>query len=291
MFSLVEAPPGPFDYCGVTRCYAQRMVDTSAAYFRALGDDRYEPTAHAGGAWRDDELHLAPVAGLLIHHLDRWRAEHGDSRLMFSRVSIDVLGQIARDTISLHTEVVRPGRTIELLEATATIGGRVTLRGRAWLLQRNDTAEVEGNPFPPMPSRDECTEHAWLHDWKGGFIASITAQQDPSSVPGNARVWVTSNVALVDGEAPSPLAEFCKVLDAANGLGIRADPSEWMFPNVDLTVHLFRQPVGVTAGFDTRVAFGADGIGVTTSVVHDAHGPVASLQQSLTVRRMPVGGM
>ena len=43
-------------------------------YFQALGDDRYEPTAHASGAWREDELHLAPVAGLLIHHMDRRKA-------------------------------------------------------------------------------------------------------------------------------------------------------------------------------------------------------------------------
>ncbi|NLB47357.1 MAG: thioesterase family protein [Microbacteriaceae bacterium] len=261
------------------------------AYFQALGDDRYEPTAHASGAWREDELHLAPVAGLLIHHMDRWRELHTDGTLTFSRISIDVLGQIGRETIELRTEVIRPGRTIEMIETIATIAGRVTLRARAWLLQRNDTEAVEGTAFPAMPTIDSCSGDAWLKGWGGGFISSIDARQALDSAPGNARAWVSSELSLVEGEAVSPLADFCKLLDTANGLAIRADPTQWMYPNVDLTLHLFRQPIGTTVGFDTRVAFGPEGVGVTSSVVHDVNGPVATLQQSLTVRRMPEGGM
>jgi len=140
------------------------------SYFVALGSDRYLPTDHAGGAWRDDELHLAPVAGLLVHHLERWRQAHGSAALEFSRFSIEVLGQIWREEIALTTEVIRPGRTIELIETTAVIGPRVVLRARAWLLHISDTSEIEGNDFPPMPTVSECTEPAKLADWDGGFI-------------------------------------------------------------------------------------------------------------------------
>ena len=65
---------------------------------------------------------------------------------------------------------------------------------------------------------------------------------------------------------------------------VREDPRAVAFPNVDLTAHFFTEPRGAWVGFDTRVSFGATGMGVTSSVIHDVHGPVGTLNQSLTVR-------
>jgi len=262
-------------------------VSTPNAYFVSLGEDRYMPTSHAGGAWRDDELHLAPVAGLVIHHLERWRDQHLDGSLVFSRFAFEVLGQIAREEISITTEVVRPGRTIELVEATAVIGGRVTIRARAWLLQTSDTTDVAAHEFAPMPSLDECTSDSSLLEWPGGFIASISARQAPGRRPGRARAWITTDVDLVSGEPVQPLANYAKLLDTANGVAVREEPTEWMFPNVDLTLHFFTQPTGTAVGLDTRVAFGGNGIGVTSSVMHDVNGPVGTVMQSTTLRRVP----
>jgi hypothetical protein len=56
------------------------------------------------------------------------------------------------------------------------------------------------------------------------------------------------------------------------------------FPNVDLTAHLVRSPEPGWLGFDTTVTFGPTGHGLTSSVLHDEHGPVGTLAQSLTVR-------
>ncbi len=57
-----------------------------------------------------------------------------------------------------------------------------------------------------------------------------------------------------------------------------------MFPNVDLSIHLYRQPEGRWVGLDTGVVFGRDGQGLTSTVLHDMHGPVGQAQQILTVR-------
>jgi hypothetical protein len=40
-------------------------------------------------------------------------------------------------------------------------------------------------------------------------------------------------------------------------------------------------------GLDTTVVFGPDGVGLTSTVLHDAHGPVGRSEQMLTVR--PLG--
>lgn len=253
-------------------------------YFEALGNGRYMPTEHASGAWRDDELHLAPVAGLIIHHLERWRAEHADPSMVFSRITLEVLGQIARSEIELTTEVVRPGRTIELVQTTAVVGGRTTILARAWLLQTSDTGNVEGNEFDAMPSPDDCEEYTTLSSWPGGFIRSLRGVCPSDNRPGRARVWITSDLDLVAGEPSIELAEFAKFLDTSNGIGPREDPTKWFFPNVDLSLHFFRQPQGRQVGFDGKVAFGANGIGLTSTVMHDLQGPVGVIQQSLTVR-------
>lgn len=60
-----------------------------------------------------------------------------------------------------------------------------------------------------------------------------------------------------------------------------------LFPNLDLTAHFFRTPVGRWLGLDTSVSFGERGIGLTSSVLHDAIGPLGTLAQSLTVRPLP----
>ena len=59
-----------------------------------------------------------------------------------------------------------------------------------------------------------------------------------------------------------------------------------MFPNVDLTIHLFREPVRGWVGFDTKVTMGTTGMGLTSTTLHDELGPVGRAEQILTVRPM-----
>ncbi len=68
---------------------------------------------------------------------------------------------------------------------------------------------------------------------------------------------------------------------------MRETPREWMFPNLDLTIHLMRRPTGRWLGLDTTVSFGPTGQGLTSSVLHDQEGPLGSVQQTLTVRPIP----
>ena len=65
---------------------------------------------------------------------------------------------------------------------------------------------------------------------------------------------------------------------------VREPPEEVHFPNVDLTAHLVRSPAAGWLGFDTTVTFGPGGHGLTRSVLHDEHGPLGSVAQTLTVR-------
>ena len=254
------------------------------SYFERLGAHRFQPTSHAGGAWQDDEQHFSPLGGLLVHALERVRASEQRPGLLISRVSFDILGRIALDEFEIHVETPRPGRTIELMEATAVIGGRPAVRARAWLLSSQDTSAVAGGEPDPLPSPESLPPWEMSSLWPGGYIASLDTRVVGTREPGRNTAWVSSPVDLVAGETASPLASYVARVDTANGIAVRQDPTRWMFPTVDLTIHFHRQPEGEWTGLDTSVTFGSTGQGLTSTELHDISGPVGRAEQILTVR-------
>jgi hypothetical protein len=254
-----------------------------SSYYTRVDDTRFRPTEHAGGAWRSDEQHFAPVAGLMTHAVERHTEGSG---LQVSRLAFEILGVIGAQESEVRVETVRAGRTIQLLEATMTVAGRPVVRGRAWLLSRQDTTAVAGGEPAPMPPPDALPAWDGPATWPGGYIASLDVRRS-SEGPGRAQAWLRTAVDVLDGEPVGPLARFVGLIDTANGIAVRQPPGEWMFPNLDLTVHLHRQPVGGPVGLDTSVVFGPDGVGLTSSVLHDARGAVGRAEQILTVR--PLG--
>jgi hypothetical protein len=128
-----------------------------------------------------------------------------------------------------------------------------------------------------MPAWDPTTL------WPGGFIASAEVRRAQVE-PGRASYWVRTPLPLIEDEKVSRLASAAGLFDIANGMTVRADPRDVAFPNVDLTAHLFTEPRGDWIGFDTTVSFGPEGLGLTSSVIHDEHGPIGTLSQILTVR-------
>ncbi|WP_105968351.1 thioesterase family protein [Streptomyces geranii] len=257
---------------------------TDGSYYERIDEHRYKPTVHVGGAWDPDEQHFSPLGGLIVHAMDRHLAARPDSGLVLSRISHDILGRPALDECEIRVETLRPGRTIELLEAVVLIAGRPVVRTRAWLLAALDTTAVEGGPedrLTPPEALDPWSMHL---AWPGGYVASLDVRQVAPPRPGRATAWLSTRLALVADEPSSPLASYVTLVDTANGIAVRQPPTAWMFPNVDLTIHLHRQPEGDWTGLDTTVTFGPTGQGLTSSVLHDIHGPVGTAQQMLTVR-------
>ena len=254
------------------------------SYFHRVGAARFRPTELTGGAWATDEQHIAPMTGLIAHEAERFAARRGPAGMVTTRISMDILGVLKLEEFDVDVTVLRPGRTIELLEAVVTARGRAAVRARIWRMSQQDTSAVAGGAAQPLPHPAGLASYPLSDVWPGGFITSVDVRPVGEPRPGRGRVWITSAATLVAGEAASPLAEFVKLVDTANGIAVRESPKEWMFPNLDLTLHLHRQPEGRWVGLDTTVAFGATGTGLTSSVLHDVTGPVGRAEQILTVR-------
>lgn len=239
------------------------------SFYRRVDESTFRPTVRAQGVWRSTEQHMGPASGLLTHALET-AFPRGDVQL--SRISFDILGVISAEDTVVHVELVRPGRTIEMLEARLEIGGR--------------TAALPGPDAWPTWRLDD--------HWSGGYISTLDGRVHPDAVAGRAQAWLRTDTTLIEDEPVSDLVAFTTLVDTANGIGARVPPRDWMFPNTDLTIHYFRTPSfdGADAGnrwvgFDTSGTFGPGGVGLTSSALFDAQGQVGRAEQILTLRRMP----
>ena len=261
-------------------------IGMTGAYFDSVAAGVYRPTALAGGAWNDDEIHFSPLGGLIVHAMDLHRdarGSHGDGKEL-GRISFDILGFLAADDCVISVETIRPGRTIELIEATVTIAGRTAVVARAWFIATADTTAVAGGAPASLPEPDACGPWAISEGWPGGYVASLEVRVVAPPLPGRTSAWLRTGASLVAEQPSSAHARFVALIDTANGIAVRKPPTEWMFPNLDLTVHLYRQPTGPWVGLDTTVTFGPAGHGLTSSALHDVDGPVGRAEQILTLR-------
>lgn len=266
-------------------------TDTTApaGFFERIDEHRFRPTHHAQGAWNAEDQHFSPLAGLIAHAIDRHLAQRPDGGLALARISYDILGRLALDECEISVRTLRPGRTIELLEAVVIISERPVVRARAWLLATADTTAIARSPVRQLAAPESFDRWPMDDLWSGGYISSIDVRRHESA-PGRATAWVSARVPLLAGEPISSLASFLALVDTANGIAVQQAPTEWMFPNLDLTVHLHRRPEGEWTGLDATASFGPGGHGLTSTVLHDVAGPVGQAEQILTVRPTPPAG-
>src|SRR5690606_26519311 len=120
----------------------------------------------------------------------------------------------------------------------------------------------------------ELEGSAGFTQWPGGYIRSFEARLAPGHRPGRGRAWLRPLHPLTDAEPVSALARLVGVADTTNGIATRVEPGAggWAFPNVDLQLHFYREPDGEWLGLANSVSFGSDGIGLTSTVLHDESG-------------------
>ena len=219
-----------------------------------------------------------------MHELERWLAERPADDKLVTRISSDYLGVFGFEECAVTCDVIRTGRSVELVEVVVAQNARPAMRTRVWRVSETDTAAVEGGARAPLPPPSEAAPFDWSAVWPGGFVASLDVRTVGAPGAGRTTAWMTTALSVVDGDPVSDLTRLALLVDAMNGIAVRKPPQQWLFPNVDLTVHLFRQPEGPWLGLETTVTFGPTGHGLTSSELHDLGGHLGRAEQSLLVR-------
>jgi hypothetical protein len=179
------------------------------AYFQRTGESAFRATGHVSGAWDPADQHIAPALGLLTHAVERDRDRRRNDGLVIGRLSYDILGTVPVDVVETAVTVIRPGRTIELVEATLGHGGRAAVLLRAWLMRPGDTAQLEATSLPHIAPPTDMPAWSPSTVWPGGFIASAEVRRAESR-PGRASFWVRTPLPLIQDEEVSRLASAAR---------------------------------------------------------------------------------
>jgi hypothetical protein len=262
------------------------MSEPEPFYLPLDGPDgaRFHATTSTTGPWFADAQHMGPPSALLTRAMERLPDGPG---VQLTRVTVEVLGPVPAGEVQVTAAVERPGRSIELVAAEMSAGGRTVLRARGWRLAAGDTAAVAVGAADPLPPPDRAaTRTSWGEGWLPGFIDAVEWRWVAGGPAGSGlgTAWVRQRVPLVADEEPSPVQRLMVAADCANGIGAPLDLREWLFVNTDLTVHLHRRPRGEWTGVATTTVLGPTGAGTASALLYDEDGHTGRSAQALIVR-------
>jgi hypothetical protein len=255
------------------------------SFFVPLGGDRWQATVHTTGPWDAGAQHGGPPSALLGRAMQCCEPR---PEMIITRFTAEILGPIPVGEVAVTARVVRPGRSVEMLEASLSAGGREAARASAWRVLRTSAGPVPSRmPAPARPPEGEPVQPP--PGWVDGYLSAIDWRVVSGGflVPGPTAVWARMRYPLVPDEKPSPLERVLIVADSGNGASGELDISHWHFINPELTVHLHRDAEGEWVCLDAQTAITPGGAGLATSVLSDRHGPVGVGAQSLLVAPRP----
>jgi hypothetical protein len=243
---------------------------------------RWQASVHTTGPWDAAAQHAGPPSALLGRAVERC-APRDD--VVVARMTVEILGAIPVAEVAVQARLLRPGRSVELVEALMTAGGRDVARAAAWRVRRADAPAVPPRaPAPPPLPAVADTDVGVPQGWVDGYLSAVEWRLVRGSFvePGPCTAWTRLRHPLVADEEPSPLQRVLAVADSGNGLSAELDAS-WLFINPELTVHLHREAVGEWVCVDATTTVTPGGAGLATTVLSDGDGPVGVGAQALLV--------
>jgi hypothetical protein len=250
--------------------------------FYSVEGERAVPTELTRGPWDPNAQHAGPPSALLARAIERCEPRE-DARA--GRVTVEILAPIPIQPLTVSARVARPGRSVEMLEASLEGPDGELMRARAWRLAEADiTADWEQDEPPPGREHAEALEFFPTGEKVGWHTAmEIVFAHGRFLEPGPATVWMRPRVELVAGEPISPLQRTMLAADGGNGVSAPLDWADHIFINTDLTVHLLRPPEGEWVCLDSVTH--VDGLGMTDTALWDECGRIGRAAQTLLVRK------
>lgn len=252
------------------------------SFYAQIEEDLFRSTVWTTGPWGPDAQHAGPPSALLGRAIERVAPE----RAHVARVTAEILRPVPIADLRVVAEVVRPGRSVAMVEARLIAGDQTVMRATAWAIR---TTELDLPPVPlravDTPARPDALPDDFENRAETDYIAAMEWRfvEGSFSERGPATAWLRMRMPLVDGEAPTPLQRVLTAADSASGISGALDFSRWLYVNPDLTVHLHRPLDGEWVCLEAETIPEPTGVGLTAAVLHDRRGRIGRSAQSLFV--------
>jgi Thioesterase-like superfamily len=254
------------------------------AIFRVDGR-KVEVSPNAAGPWDPRMQHGSAPAALVV-----WAAEAIPTsvEMRIARVTIDLMRPVPLAPLTLHTEVLRAGRKIQLCAIRLLVDGVVVVAASVLKVRRQAQplpSDVAGPPVTlstPEQSREDPAQFS-----NSPFVTGmqLRAARGQFGVPGPGAIWYRVERPLVEGFGVSQAMRAVVAADFCNGTSAALDFRDWTFLNADLTVSMAREPVGEWILLDAESWIGPEGTGLAMARLADANGYFGRAAQSLVIEK------
>lgn len=204
-----------------------------------------------------------------------------------ARLSMDLLRPVPVAPIAVRCEVVREGRSIQVLAIDLFAADKLVARATALRIRAEDNADaVVGEPVA-LPGPEEAAPVDRARRLNAGFMTALDLRMAAGDWHdlGPAAVWCRFLAPIVAGEEASPVMRAAAIADTSSGLSATLPFDRFTFINADLTVSFARAPAGDWILAEARTWIGPDGAGLTRSRLADRQGYFGASTQSLVVQR------
>jgi len=123
-----------------------------------------------------------------------------------------------------------------------------------------------------------------MHRWVGYPDLMEIRVAEGAYFAGPCAAWFRLRRPLISGEDPTPIERIAVAADSGNGISAVLDFRRYLFVNNDLTINLFRRPLGEWICIDARTMVASGGSGLAEARIFDAVGMVGRSTQSLLIR-------
>lgn len=258
-----------------------------AAYVE-LEDGLFRAGPLTMGPWDRNHQHAGPPSALICRAVERAAAKDGLSHL--GRLTVNLLrpAPIGECRIAVGADYV--GRNAGHFSGSLTAGSKEIARFTA-LMQREEALAIpDGTAGHPPPSAPKSVHESPVvaMTFVGGAFGYADLVENRLAAgkffDGPCAAWFRMNHPLVKGEEPSAYQRVAVAADSGNGISATLDFKTYLFVNSDLTINLFRRPVGTWICLDARSWFGGAGCGLAESALYDETGLIGRATQTLSVR-------
>jgi hypothetical protein len=138
--------------------------------------------------------------------------------------------------------------------------------------------------LPPFPA-----ESSPQFDMPGigvpGFLKAVELRRGGGGYGTGAPgiLWLRMRCRMMAGLEPSPFVTLATVGDMLSMAAQYLDPADWVTINPDLTIQIFREPIGEWIGLLGLHKNAADGIGMSEAVLYDAVGRIGRGTASILI--------
>jgi hypothetical protein len=260
---------------------------TESAAYEVLGEDSFRAGPLTVGPWDPGHQHAGPPSALIARAVERAAAPQGLTHI--GRLTVNLLRPLPVGDCRIELSSDQIGRSAGHFSGRLTAEGKEVALFTALAQRELDLpvpVDTAGHP-PPMAPRAPLDSDpvSMSFGFDFGYARLIENRLAAGAFfKGPCAVWFRMRRPLIEGEAPSPYSRVAVAADSGNGVSAALDFSKYVFVNCDLTVNLYRRPVGEWICLEARSWFGGNSCGLAESALYDEAGLIGRATQSLAVR-------